>query len=395
MRWHSALSEASDTEAAIIEAASAINRALGPGAADLAIVHLTPHYANGWAKVPELVRRELPGALLVGASGAGIVGEGHEVEHRRGLAIMAASLPDVKLHAFHIDAGALPEDHESAGRWREIVALEGDDAPRFLLVPDPFTCDIERLLVGLDLAWPGTTKVGGAASGGTMPGANVLFCGDRTYHVGVVGLAMSGAIALDAVVAQACRPIGEPMLITRCRGSVVHELNSEAPVAVLRELYASLDSRDRRLFRNSLFVGIEIDGAREQYGPGDFLVRNITGMDAEDGAISVAARPAQWQVLQFHLRDARTAATELTAALRRYDAGSTPVAGALMFNCVGRGLQLFGRPDHDTDIVQEYLPDVPLGGALCNGEIGPQDGRTLMHGYTSVFALFREPAAAD
>ena len=389
MRWHSALSELSDTGAAIVEAAAAIDTALGTGAADLAIVHMTPHHGRNWARLPAMLRRALPGAVLVGASGAGTIGDGHEVEGRRSLSIMAATLPGVRLQPFHIDAGALPADEEPAERWHDLVGVSGDTRAHFLLFPDPFTCDIERLLGGLDLAWPDTTKVGGAASGGVIPGANALFCGDRVHHVGVVGLAMSGDIAIDAVVAQACRPIGDAMLISRCLGNVVYELNSEVPVAVLRELYANLGSRDRRLFRNSLFVGIEIDGEKERYGQGDFLLRNITGMDAEDGSVSIAARPEQWQVLQFHLRDARTASDELQTAMERYAATSSAVAGALMFNCVGRGSRLFGRANHDTDIVQQHLPAVPLGGAICNGEIGPVGARSLVHGYTSVCALFR------
>ncbi len=34
---------------------------------------------------------------------------------------------------------------------------------------------------------------------------------------------------------------------------------------------------------------------------------------------------------------------------------------------------------------------VPLGGFFANGEIGPVGGQTFLHGYTSVFGIFREP----
>jgi small ligand-binding sensory domain FIST len=52
-------------------------------------------------------------------------------------------------------------------------------------------------------------------------------------------------------------------------------------------------------------------------------------------------------------------------------------------------MQHFGRPDHDTDVFQEHLGEVPLSGFFCNGEIGPVGGTTFLHGYTSVFAVFR------
>jgi small ligand-binding sensory domain FIST len=100
-----------------------------------------------------------------------------------------------------------------------------------------------------------------------------------------------------------------------------------------------------------------------------------------------------YQAVQFHLRDARTAAEDLSQHLERYRAGSTGAAspqGALLFSCVGRGMHLYGRPDHDTSLFEGALGSIPLGGFFCNGEIGPVGGTTFLHGYTSAFALFRE-----
>jgi small ligand-binding sensory domain FIST len=64
----------------------------------------------------------------------------------------------------------------------------------------------------------------------------------------------------------------------------------------------------------------------------------------------------------------------------------------LLFSCLGRGQNLYGRPDHDTDLFREKLGDVPLGGFFANGEIGSIRGATHLHGFTSSFALFRSPA---
>jgi small ligand-binding sensory domain FIST len=95
-------------------------------------------------------------------------------------------------------------------------------------------------------------------------------------------------------------------------------------------------------------------------------------------------------VTQFVLRDARTAEEDLRRMLGRQRPAAAPPAGALLFSCVGRGAGLFGRPDHDTALFEEKLGPVPL---FCNGEIGPVGGTTFLHGYTSAFAMFREPAA--
>ena len=67
-----------------------------------------------------------------------------------------------------------------------------------------------------------------------------------------------------------------------------------------------------------------------------------------------------------------------------------PDAGALLFSCAGRGMGLYGQADHDSNAFRRLVGDVPLGGFFCNGEIGPIQNATYLHGYTSAFAVFRE-----
>jgi small ligand-binding sensory domain FIST len=63
-------------------------------------------------------------------------------------------------------------------------------------------------------------------------------------------------------------------------------------------------------------------------------------------------------------------------------------AGGFLFSCLGRGVRLYGVPDHDTDAFRRHFGEVPLAGFFCNGEIGPVQETTFVHGYTSAFALF-------
>jgi small ligand-binding sensory domain FIST len=223
-----------------------------------------------------------------------------------------------------------------------------------------------------------------------VAGRNALWLDGAAFARGAVGVALSGAIAVDTLVAQGCRPVGRPMLINRGRRNLVLELDGRSPVAVLRELYESLTGRDRELFQHSLFIGLEMRGEQVEFQPGELLVRNLLGVDPEQGTLAIAAPARPWQVVQFLLRDARTAAEDLGALLDRYRAGRAQPRGALLFSCLGRGMHLYGRADHDTDLFRERLGPIPLGGFFCNGEIGPVGGTTFVHGYTSSFGLFRE-----
>ena len=199
----------------------------------------------------------------------------------------------------------------------------------------------------------------------------------------MVGLAMRGNLEVDAVVAQGCRPVGSPMFVTR------HE--RRPAVEILQQLFDRLAPRDRARARHSLFLGVVMDPRREIFGQGDFLVRNLVGIDPQSGAIGVAASLPDNAVVQFHLRDAETSAAELRELLGEHTrAHKEPTAAALLFSCLGRGQGLYRQLDHDSTLTREQLgAQLPIAGFFCNGEIGPVARHTFMHGYTSALMLFR------
>ncbi len=195
---------------------------------------------------------------------------------------------------------------------------------------------------------------------------------------------------METIVAQGCRPIANPMFITATADPFITELDGRRPLEVLEEIFESLSPPDRELFRFSLFLGLVMRPDQVEYGHGDFLIRNLAGVEPASGAIAVAAPVRTGQVVQFHLRDAVASAQDLQAHLDTYTArGNQPPAGGLLLSCLGRGENLYGEPDHDSTALRRRLGRVPLAGFFCNGEIGPVRGQTYLHGYTSIFALFR------
>ena len=101
------------------------------------------------------------------------------------------------------------------------------------------------------------------------------------------------------------------------------EVDGRPPLEVLRDLFPTLPPRDQDLLRHSLLIGIEMRDAVE-YREGELLVRNLVGMDAEIGAVAVGAPLHPMQVVQFLLRDARTAEEDLTRLLERSTARAQP-----------------------------------------------------------------------
>jgi small ligand-binding sensory domain FIST len=105
--------------------------------------------------------------------------------------------------------------------------------------------------------------------------------------------------------------------------------------------------------------------------------------------VAVGARLKVGMELRFHIRDADTSAVDLDGVLEAASHRIQDPKGALMFSCLGRGEGLYGVPGHDLKMFHNYFESVAVGGFFGNGEIGPVQGKTYLHGYTSSFGIFR------
>jgi small ligand-binding sensory domain FIST len=189
------------------------------------------------------------------------------------------------------------------------------------------------------------------------------------------------------------------MVITRSQRNVIYELGGRTPLAVLQELFPTLPPRDQQLLQRGLHVGRVIDEYRDTFGPGDFLVRNVVGLDPDSGALALGDYVRNGQTVQFHLRDAQSADEDLRHLLDRNLAGAAPPRGALLFTCNGRGTRMFTEPDHDAAAVQQVVrahrggaDELPLAGFFAQGEIGPVGAQNFLHGFTASVVLFRPVA---
>ena len=391
MQWSSAVSDKFSLTEAFAEAASSIHQDLGEATPDLVVAFVSAHHSPEYESLPKLVGDHFGETIFLGCSGGGVIGAGTEIEQTPGFAICAARLPGVQLSSFHIENDALPDGDAPPEEWAALLKTPWGQEADFLILADPFSVDGERLLMGLDYAFPGRAKIGGLASGARQEGGNALYLGDAVHSSGVVGISLSGNIAVDTVVAQGCRPIGEPMQVTGCHRNILSGVDGKTPFEALKEIFGGLQERDRELAQHSLFMGVVMDELNDSPRQGDFLIRNIIGVDAEKGVLAVGEILKEGQTVQFHLRDAETSSRDLDAMLDEYVANQTPHrdSGAFLFQCLGRGAYLYGRPDHDTDMFKKIVGDLPLTGFFCNGEIGPVGGSTFLHGYTSSFGIFR------
>ena len=308
-------------------------------------------------------------------------------------------MPGVDVRARHLEEGDLPSEDAAPSSWVEELGAQPEDTSGFVVLPEPFTFPADRLLTGLDYAYPHAPKVGGLVSGARQPDHHALFLDRHTHHSGALVVGLGGAVTVDTRVAQGCKPFGRVGRITAADGYDLSTIDGKPAGAFLQEQLRNLDGHDLELAKTTpLFLGIAMDPfALDAPQPGDFLIRNVLDYDPESGRLKIGEHLSVGRAVQFHLRDHETSSNDLREVLTRTSPGTRArkPAGALLFSCLGRGKHLYGEEGHDSRVFTETIGDVPLGGFFCNGEIGPVLGTTHLHGFTSAFALLSAKSTAQ
>ena len=372
MPFAAALSEHPNAAHAVGEVTGQVLEALGDESPDLAILFVTGHHVRAMGDAADVIRRLLRPDALLGCTAVSVLANAREVEETPGVTLWAGRFGPV--HAVAVG----PDGHVEAPPF-EPKAL--------LLLADPFGFPAEAAFAELAERFPGLPVVGGMASAARGPGGNRLLLDERVLLTGAVGAFLGPGIEVDTVVSQGCRPVGRPYAVTAAEENVVRELAGQRAMARLLELANDELTEEEVAIvnRGGLHIGRVIDERKVDFERGDFLVRNVLGANQAEGWIAIAEPVTIGDTLQFHLRDADSADDDLRALLTGRSADA-----ALVFTCNGRGRALFGTPDHDALVVDDYLGPLPAAGMFCAGEFGAVGGRNFLHGFTASIALLRE-----
>jgi len=358
---------------------------------DLVVCFFSAEHAPAAGDLARVLTEATGGATVLGCSAQGVIGAGRELEDTPALALWAARLPGVRLRPFHLRLVELAEGYAIAG-WPDLD--QEQEAATVLLLADPYSFPADQLAERLNEEQPGLPVIGGMASGATGPGGHRLLLGTESFQRGAVGVVLSGPVEVRTVVSQGCRPLGAPYAVTRATGSLIQELGGQPAVQRLRELLSSVGPEVHAQLAGGIQLGRVIDEHKADFGCGDFLIRNLLGVDPQSGTLAVGDAVTVGQTMQFHVRDAATATEELEALLAPVPSWQPRPGGVLLFSCNGRGRRFFGRPDHDAALVAQATAAAPMAGFFAQGELGPVGGRNFLHAYTASMALFCEPAGS-
>lgn len=357
------------------------DRLAGAGPADLVLAFVDGRLGPDYASILAPVRNRLRPRVLAGCSGAGVIGAGIEAEDVPAVTLLVIRAPDLEVVPVAITGSSTGES---------LAAMQDERVTGWLVFADPFSVDTDALVDTIVAVSPGRPVLGGMASAQRQPTGTAVFLDDAVHEQGAVVLGLVAGLRIQPLVAQGAEPIGEAWTITGCERNVIQTLGNRPAIEVLTETLDALDPATRERARRNLLCGLAMDEYRDQFGRGDFLIRNIMGGNPDSGEIAINAVPRLGQTFQFQFRDALAADEDLRAHLAEVATGpdASAVLGAVLCSCNGRGSGLFGVPDHDAQAVAiAFGSAVPTAGFFCNGEIGPVGQRSYIHGFTASIAL--------
>jgi small ligand-binding sensory domain FIST len=352
------------------EAANSCLAQLGQGPASLGFLYATDLLADSLSDILALLRSKTGVRHWVGTLGLGVCASGREYLDEPAIAVMVG---DFEPDTFRVFAGV------AAAADVDNVALKcGEAAPNFAIVhADPRNPAIADLVTRL----AGKVESGFLVGGLTSSRRQNLQIADGVVDGGLSGVSFSDGVAVATRLTQGCSPIGPKHTVTACQHNVIIALDGRPALEVFKEDIGETLAKDLNRVGGHIFAGLPIAGS----DTGDYLVRNLVGIDPANQLIAIGDLLQQGSSVMFCRRDTKTANEDMTRMLDSIRQGlySRP-RGGIYYTCLGRGASLFGPNSEELKMIRESLGDFPLVGFFCNGEIS----HNRLYGYTGVLTLF-------
>jgi small ligand-binding sensory domain FIST len=379
------------TDQAAEQAAAAAMSQAGISRADAVVVFFTADHAPNSRTLLSTVTRVTGSDRIVGSSGAGVLTSAGEIEGQHGIAVLVFSSGEIQAYPFLFQP-LRERDEEVGGKIAQTLTSAPGRASLLTLFPDTYNGQPQQLLNSLADKTHFVPVVGAGSSEAGMAQATYQICGDNCASNSVAGLQLSGSFQALVDITQGCQPITEPMIITKAEKNLILEIDGRPAVEAFAKLLKGPLADDLRRALMFIFVGLPADPDQRSVGPGEYLVRNIIGLDPVKGIVGIAAEVKEGQSMIFTLRDGQRAREDLNQMLQRQAQkleGRRPAFG-FYFNCCARGSSLYGMPGIDTAYIGQTLGDFPLIGMFGGYELAPLGRKNHLFAYTGVLALITE-----
>ena len=337
----------------------------------LGFVYVTDHFSDALGEVAGFLAAATGVTNWCGTVGIGVCATGREYFDCPAIVAMTGMVPEdaMTLYGSADEAVRAYNDMRGGAMGRGSFAIVHGD-PRC----QSLAADIARLAHDTN-----GFLVGGLTS---SRGSSWQMAG-RPIERQLSGVLFDSTVSVATGLTQGCVPLGAIHQVTEANDNVVHRLDDRPAMDVFVEELAAEGIDDPRQLSGSLHVGLPVSGS----DMGDYLVRNLIGIEPNSGAVVIGEHVSAGDALMFCRRDRAAAEADLRRMLGDVRARAGQVAGGLYFSCLARGPNMFDGTASELAILSEALGDVPLVGFFGNGEISFD----RLYAYTGVLALFGIP----
>ena len=138
---------------------------------------------------------------------------------------------------------------------------------------------------------------------------------------------------------------------------------------------------DFQKIAGNIHAGLPVMGS----DTGDYLVRNLIGLDENNGIVAIGTPVSEGDLIMFVRRDPEAARLDLQNTFSRLNKrAKNNIKGAIYISCIARGPNMFGTQNAEVNLIREIIGDIPLVGMFANGEISAN----RLYTYTGVLSLF-------
>lgn len=345
------------------------------GEAGLGLVYVTDHLGGHLSEIVDHLRLATGLQHWVGTVGIGILAGASagptEYFDAPAMAVMIADLPPDSFRLFEqqdVGTSAFAKQH---GRW-----IESQGAQLGLVHADPKSHRLPSILEAL-ADTSGLYLVGGLAS---SRGPYAL-AADHVAEGGLSGVMFAGAVGVATGLSQGCSPIGPVHTVTESDSNIVMMIDDRPALEVFKAEIGEILARNLNRAAGYIFAALPVKAS----DTGDYLVRNLVGIDPAKGWIAIGDLISDGDPIMFTRRDKPSAETDLDRMLTRLKQRvQKPIRGGVYVSCLSRGVNLFGPDAAETRRIAAALGEFPLVGFFANGEIS----RDRLYAHTGVLTLF-------
>ena len=211
---------------------------------------------------------------------------------------------------------------------------------------------------------------------------------NKNHHIsgsvtggGLSGIMFSPEVEIITSLSQGCQPIGNIHRIDRCDGNLIFELDGTHASDVLFNDAGVETMADFNQIAGNIHAGLPVSGS----DTGDYLVRNLIGIDENHGILAIGVPVNEGDIVMFVRRDPEVARLDLQNTLTKLrKRAKNGIKGGVYVSCIARGPNMFGTQNAEINLIRDIIGEIPLVGMFANGEISAN----RLYTYTGVLSLF-------